>query len=187
MCLVRRIFFPFSLSLSLSLSLACVAVVMDLPRLPCGSLGFAKERLPNPKVTLEVFIDLNCPFSKRAFDRLVGEVSPHYAAAAQPIQFVYHLAPQPWHPQVPLLHLGVHPSCVPTTFPQSGLMAEAVVIAEALQGLGFRMIQEIFDNQSKFFDVEVYNKSRAQIYEELASLAANVRRPLKPSSIFHNL
>jgi phosphoribosylformylglycinamidine (FGAM) synthase PurS component len=54
-------------------------------------------------------------------------------------------------------------------------MAEAVVIAEALQGLGFRMMKEIFDNQSKFFDVEVYNKSRAQIYEELASLAANVR------------
>lgn len=78
---------------------------MDLPRLPCGSLGLAKERLPNAKITLEIFIDLACPFSKRAFDRLVDEVAPHYSAASQSIQFVYHLTPQPWHPQVALIIL----------------------------------------------------------------------------------
>ena len=66
-------------------------------RLPAKPLGIAwGERNPDA-VSLEVFVDFLCPFSRRIFKRLTGEVVPHFGSK---LNVTYFPMPQPWHPQV---------------------------------------------------------------------------------------
>mmetsp|Transcript_58 Transcript_58/g.162 ORF Transcript_58/g.162 Transcript_58/m.162 type:complete len:213 (+) Transcript_58:191-829(+) len=125
------------------------------PRLPCGPLGLNWTGSTGPDdVVLEVFIDFCCPFSKRIFDRLVGEVIPHYAKAERPVRVVFQFVPQPWHPQSAMVH-------------------EAAIAAMSVgsHAAGKSMAAAIFANQEDFFDVSTYDKSRADIMARLTELA----------------
>ncbi|KAJ3111603.1 hypothetical protein HDU96_005535 [Phlyctochytrium bullatum] len=104
--------------------------------------------------TLEAFYDFTCPFSKRSFLRIVKEVIP-YAESTYPgkLSFLFRHQVQPWHPQSTLLHeaaIAVH-QIAPEKF---------IPFAAAL-----------FEVAETFFDDQTYEKSRIEIYAELAALA----------------
>jgi hypothetical protein len=55
---------------------------------------------------------------------------------------------------------------------QSGLLAESVIIVDSLDpSASKKMFESLMDAQPQFYDVETYDKSRKQIYEELSCIA----------------
>lgn len=72
------------------------------PPLPTRELGIRiGSRLANH--TLDVFIDLACPFSKKIFMKLLDVHA--WAEELKPgrLGMRFFLTPQPWHPQSPVL------------------------------------------------------------------------------------
>lgn len=63
------------------------------PPLPPSPLGFVVGRRDSPKVVVEAFLDLNCPFSRKAQKTLATEVAQAYAD--KPVQFLFHQVIQP--------------------------------------------------------------------------------------------
>ena len=108
-------------------------------------------------IELEVFIDFVCPFSKRIYDRLTKLIIPHYEQASEKckVKVIFHHLPQPWHPQSTMLH-------------------EAALAAWSLGGedaqLYEKAYQAIFDKREDFIDAITYEKTRTQIYQELAKV-----------------
>jgi protein-disulfide isomerase len=106
-------------------------------------------------VELEVFIDFACPFSKRIYDRLTTLVVPHYEQASPcKLKVVFQQVPQPWHPQSTLLH-------------------EAALAAWIIGGTSEvyqKAYRAILDAREQFVDAETYDKTRTQIYQELAKV-----------------
>ena len=72
------------------------------PPLPSRELGL-RLGARTAAHTLDVFIDLACPFSKKIFNNLL-EVH-QWAETVQPggLSVRFLLTPQPWHPQSPVL------------------------------------------------------------------------------------
>ncbi|KAJ3097705.1 hypothetical protein HDU97_004589 [Phlyctochytrium planicorne] len=103
---------------------------------------------------LEAYYDFTCPYSKKSFNRVVKEVIP-YAEATYPgkFSFLFRHQIQPWHPQSTLLHevaIAVH-KLRPEKF---------IPFAAAL-----------FEASEQYYDDKTYEKSRLEIYGELAQLA----------------
>eukprot|EP01012_Entosiphon_sulcatum_P004622 TRINITY_DN11879_c0_g1_i1.p1 TRINITY_DN11879_c0_g1~~TRINITY_DN11879_c0_g1_i1.p1 ORF type:complete len:214 (+),score=54.90 TRINITY_DN11879_c0_g1_i1:34-642(+) len=120
---------------------------------------FAAHRLGSSSapVVIEAFLDYTCPFSARFFNRYVKEVQP-WAEEAFPgkLQFIFRHQIQPWHPQSTLVH-------------------EAALAVERLSPEKFYAYsQRLFDNIEKFYDDQTYEKTRSQIYRDLAELAQEV-------------
>ncbi|KAJ3216073.1 hypothetical protein HDU67_009953 [Dinochytrium kinnereticum] len=113
--------------------------------------------------TLEAYYDYTCPFSKRSFMRIVKEVIP-YAEATYPgkLSFVFRHQVQPWHPQSTLLHeaaIAVHRISPEKFIPFSAALFEA---------------------SETYYDDATYERSRIDIYSDLAKLAeASVEVPAK--------
>jgi protein-disulfide isomerase len=64
------------------------------PPLPRNPLGFGSRQ----NAQLEAFVDFTCPFSGKMFNTLMA------IRASKPelygsVDFVFHITPQPWHPQ----------------------------------------------------------------------------------------
>ena len=71
------------------------------------------------------------------------------------LQFVFHLVPQPWHPQSSILH-------------EYGLVVRELFGNKAF----FKYASLIFsDAQTSVFDDQVFEKSRKQLYEHLCKLS----------------
>eukprot|EP00009_Paramoeba_aestuarina_P002912 CAMPEP_0201522714 /NCGR_PEP_ID=MMETSP0161_2-20130828/18508_1 /ASSEMBLY_ACC=CAM_ASM_000251 /TAXON_ID=180227 /ORGANISM="Neoparamoeba aestuarina, Strain SoJaBio B1-5/56/2" /LENGTH=206 /DNA_ID=CAMNT_0047921635 /DNA_START=75 /DNA_END=695 /DNA_ORIENTATION=- len=123
-----------------------------LPRIPCQPLGIVwGDNNGSAKVVLECFIDFCCPFSKKIFDRL-QEVGAKYGAN---LKIVYQLVPQPWHPQ----------SCI---------MAEGMIAGSLADPSRTNdMAQALFNESAQFYDVNIINKSRAEMYKDLGEIAAS--------------
>lgn len=65
------------------------------PPLPSSPVGHAVGS-PQPKVVVEAFLDLNCPFSRKCFKTLVeGPEAVVAAYAGQPVQLVLQQVIQP--------------------------------------------------------------------------------------------
>ncbi|KAF6002663.1 hypothetical protein F1559_001269 [Cyanidiococcus yangmingshanensis] len=120
-----------------------------LPKMPV-TVPFYRER-PYPQVLVEVFLDYNCPYSKKAFLTLWQQVLPLYKAEHR-VQFSFGLVPQPWHAQTCYVH-------------------EAALAVRQLSGdEGFwKASAVLFDHQSDWVDENVLDKTRRQVYEELAT------------------
>jgi len=94
-----------------------------------------------------------CPFSKKMFDVLNGEVMPALQAGGK-VDTLFQNVPQPWHPQSTWMH-------------------EVSLAVKALDESKFyAATAAIFAVQEKFFDSEVEDKSRKQILTELAAVVA---------------
>jgi hypothetical protein len=119
-----------------------------LPKMPV-TVPFYGER-PYPQVLVEVFLDYNCPYSRKAFLTLWEQVMPLYKTE-QRVQFSFGLVPQPWHAQSCYLH-------------------EAALAARHLGGdqAFWNASAALFAHQSDWNDEKVLDKTRRQIYEELA-------------------
>ena len=126
-------------------------VVRMGPPLPTSDLhGRAIGPMDAP-VTLTAWLDYACPFSAKLFKTVTTQVIPHYG---EKVRFVFYHQPQPWHPQSTMLH-------------------EAGVGVYNLGGVDafWKFSAALFDTATDFYDANTYDKSRSQIYEELAALA----------------
>lgn len=122
------------------------------PPLPPGQLGHSLGPL-DARVTLGGHLDYVCPYSKKAYKAIRRQVGPHYQG--QSFRFVFHHQVQPWHPQSSLTH-------------EAGLAVAKVGGEEAF----WQFSDALFDSQEDFFDLAVHNKTRPDIHQDLAKLAA---------------
>jgi hypothetical protein len=105
-------------------------------------------------VSIETYIDLDCPFSRKIWRTLRAQVVPAYVGF--PVEFIFSHVPQPWHPQSVMLHevsLGVR---------------------HLDASLYHKFIDIVFDNQELFYDDVTMDKSRMQIYDMLIQLAGSI-------------
>ena len=113
-----------------------------------------------PIAKLDVYLDLCCPFSKKMFMMIAGQVAPAYTekadASRSRVEFVVHHVPQPWHAQ-------------------SSYMHEACLAVKNVAGAQkyLEYCAALFAAQEQFFDDATIDKPRRAIYADLAALAAN--------------
>ena len=76
---------------------------------PPTPLGFRLNISPDPAVSIELFQDVCCPFSKRMFNTIVEELIPMLKdkELIHRICFIWQSVPQPWHAQSCLMHEAI--------------------------------------------------------------------------------
>ena len=121
------------------------------PPLPSRELGHVAGG-ESASVTVAAWLDYACPFSGKFYKTFTEQVLPHYGDA---VKFVVYHQVQPWHPQSTMLH-------------------EAAIAVTMVGGEDafWKFSTALYASQTDFFDANVYDKSRTQIYRELAALAA---------------
>ena len=133
------------------------------PPLSPTTAGFPLSE-PGKPVVIELYLDLICPFSAKMYTVLHDTVIPHFGDR---VSFVVHQVPQPWHPQGSYVHE----------------VALAVKQVEPqLYPAVCRALFTAYDAYGKFTDDDTWDKSRAQVYEELLDViaSAGARRDLYP-------
>mmetsp|Transcript_76963 Transcript_76963/g.220448 ORF Transcript_76963/g.220448 Transcript_76963/m.220448 type:complete len:309 (+) Transcript_76963:60-986(+) len=123
------------------------------PPMPSVPLGVARPG-GGDLVRVELFLDLCCPFSAKLFKTVSTLVAPQYEGK---VTFVVHSVAQPWHAQSSYMH-----------------EASLAVLDVAGADKFWEFSGEVFAQQSRFFDDMVYDKTRNDIYKELAEIAASV-------------
>ena len=104
-------------------------------------------------IEIEAFLDFCCPFSAKHWKCFVLEVLPLFKERG--VNYRHYNVAQPWHAQ-------------------SSYMHEAALAVEAIDADKYTpFATALFANQAQFFDDTTWDKSRAQIYGELAGLAAS--------------
>ena len=137
------------------------------PPLPSVELGRVLPGGESAKLTLAAWLDYACPFSAKAFNTLVNEVGPHYG---KDVKIVLYHQVQPWHPQSTMLH-------------------EAAVAVHQLKGDSafYTFSTALMAKQTNFFDANTYDKSRIDVYKELAKLAADSVEGLSEEVVMEKL
>lgn len=72
------------------------------PPLPPKELGF-RLGCKSAGHTIDVFIDIACPFSKKIFKTLQGVYDWAQSSKPNALSVRFLVTPQPWHPQSPVL------------------------------------------------------------------------------------
>ncbi|KAJ1446736.1 hypothetical protein M885DRAFT_472458 [Pelagophyceae sp. CCMP2097] len=111
-----------------------------------GTLLF---KTPSPRVVVEVFADLCCPFSNKMYACL-SSVLPAYER--QGVDMLFQQVPQPWHPQSAVMHEA---------------MLAAKLVDEAQY---FGAVRGVFASQADFFDDRVHDATRAQLTKQLVDV-----------------
>ncbi|KAJ3343644.1 hypothetical protein HDU93_007525 [Gonapodya sp. JEL0774] len=98
-----------------------------------------------------------CPYSAKAYLRWVNDIQPVIEAKYPgKIQFLFRHQVQPWHPQSTLTH-------------------EAALAVEKVDPLKFHAFSKLlFERQVEFFDLNIQNLSRDQVYARLVEIAKTV-------------
>ena len=121
---------------------------MPLPARPLG------HRLGEASATIEIeaFLDFCCPFSAKHWNMFVLKVLPLFKDRG--VSYRHYNVVQPWHAQ-------------------SAYMHEAALAVEAIDAEKYTpFATALFAAQGSYFDDATWDKSRAEIYNELAALAA---------------
>ena len=121
-----------------------------LSSVPIGIPVYSDPAYPI-KASIELFFDLNCPFSRKMYSTLSTSVFPLYEK--RNVQFVIHHVIQPWHPAGYYLHeaaLAIY-SLSPNTY--------------------WFFLSKILEVAGDYSDENTWSKSRSQILEDLATLA----------------
>ena len=122
--------------------------------LPPEPVGFPLTITSRSTVTVELFQDVCCPFSKVMFNTVNNLLIPllRDRVAANKIAFVWQSVPQPWHAQSCLMH--------------DVLMAAYLVDKTNISSY----LRCMFAQQENFFDDATKNLSRIEIYNRLAAI-----------------
>ncbi|KAJ3369922.1 hypothetical protein HDU91_006770 [Kappamyces sp. JEL0680] len=106
-------------------------------------------------VEVEFWLDYTCPFSAKFYLEFVNETLPFLKNAALEgcFKIIFRHQIQPWHPQSTYMH-------------------EADKVSQGKAFLPYSTL--LFQRQTEFFDRATYEKSRSQIYKELAQLAQQI-------------
>lgn len=92
------------------LSIVVTAAVLAAPPLPKAPLGFSRFAAPAPRLSLDLYHDLCCPFSKKMFVTLFGDDGTSGVATAFEAKYPgcaewnWRPVPQPWHAQSSYMH-----------------------------------------------------------------------------------
>ena len=103
------------------------------------------------KASIELFLDLNCPFSRKMFTTLSSDIFPLYET--RQVQFVVQHVIQPWHPAGYYLH------------------EVALAIYALSPNTYWFFLNKLVEVASDFSDENTWSKSRSEIIQELAALA----------------
>jgi predicted DsbA family dithiol-disulfide isomerase len=125
---------------------------MPAPLPPTASGFFVTP--PGRSVTIDMFLDIICPFSCKMLLTLLGSVCEKFADR---VTFVLHQVPQPWHPQGSYVH-------------EAALAVRATSPDKYVSYVRSLMTAHV--EQQKFSDEATWEKTRPQIYEELLDMAA---------------
>ena len=104
-----------------------------------------------PKIQIECFLDLICPFSCKMYKMLYEKVLP---TLDEDISIAIHHVIQPWHPQGTMVH--------------EAALAVKQISPQAYPGF----VNDIYTNFStgKFKDEDTWKKTRLEIYDDLLEL-----------------
>ena len=107
--------------------------------------------------TIELYLDYVCPFSAKMFKTVYHSVFPLIQKKyASKVQFIFRQQIQPWHPSSTLTH-------------------EAGAAVLRLAPIKFYEFSNVlFEHQTEYFDVNVVDETRNEIYQRLAKLAGEV-------------
>lgn len=123
---------------------------MGPPLLPTvGGVSLTATRVP---ITIELFLDLVCPFSCKMYKTIFNDVLPKLSEEQRSkISFVVQQVPQPWHPHSSYVH-------------------EAALAVKEVAPVAYApYVDALYSayTSGKFQDESTWDKSRAAIYEEL--------------------
>ncbi|CAE8620279.1 unnamed protein product [Polarella glacialis] len=158
------------------------------PPMPSVPVGVARPGGQKASVTVELFLDLCCPYSNKMFKTISEHVAPKYEGEAglmnicsltqatldmnkeslSQVKFVFHSVAQPWHAQSCYMHeasLAVLDSAGPQKF--------------------WDFAGALFCKQEEFFDDMVMDKTRNELYSELAKVAEEVG--VAPAEVLNRL
>jgi hypothetical protein len=122
------------------------------PPIPTAPVGTLLLKTPGPSLVIECFLDFCCPFSKKLFTTV--SAIPVATLQGRKIDVLFQCVPQPWHPQGAYMHeVALAVKCID-------------------ESLFFTAATALFDKQEQFFDGPTQDKSRNQIYSELAAVVA---------------
>ncbi|KAG2226318.1 hypothetical protein INT45_005990 [Circinella minor] len=110
--------------------------------------------------TLEIYLDYLCPFSGKIYKKIREQIWP-YVEQTYPnqVQLIFRQQVQAWHAFSTVAH-------------------EAALAVEKIDSSKFYPFSDIlFQHQEQFYDVQVENKTRRQIIDELAQLADSIAIP----------
>ncbi|CAE8646844.1 unnamed protein product [Polarella glacialis] len=133
--------------------------------MPSVPVGVARPGGQKASVTVELFLDLCCPYSNKMFKTISEHVAPNYEGE---VKFVFHSVAQPWHAQSCYMHeasLAVLDSAGPQKF--------------------WDFAGALFGKQEEFFDDMVMDKTRNELYSELAKVAEEVG--VAPAEVLNRL
>ncbi|GME66876.1 unnamed protein product [[Candida] boidinii] len=104
---------------------------------------------------IQIYLDYDCPFSGKLFNRLNKEIIPELEKKGLNKNFdiVFMNVAQPWHSTSCLMH------------------EVSLAVAKSTPEKFWQYSKILFENQSKFYDSEVINKTRNEIVNELIELA----------------
>eukprot|EP00746_Dinoflagellata_sp_MGD_P161217 gnl/MRDRNA2_/MRDRNA2_88284_c0_seq1.p1 gnl/MRDRNA2_/MRDRNA2_88284_c0~~gnl/MRDRNA2_/MRDRNA2_88284_c0_seq1.p1 ORF type:complete len:206 (+),score=41.59 gnl/MRDRNA2_/MRDRNA2_88284_c0_seq1:68-685(+) len=127
------------------------------PPLPPTQCGTSLVQSARPKIQVDLFLDLICPFSSKMYKTLYDG---GLLCGGTDVDFVLHQVPQPWHPQGTYVH--------------ETALAVKMVQPDSYPAF-VRKVFGAFDG-GQFKDESTWDKSRAQIYEELLQLVDEAHR-----------
>jgi len=123
------------------------------PPVPPKPVGIYMHGVSKPTLVIETYLDFCCPFSRKMFDCLYGDVMPPLMAAGQ-VDWLFQCVPQPWHPQSSYMHE----------------VALAVKLVDESKFMP--AASALFAAQSQFYDTATADKTRNQIYDNLVAVVA---------------
>lgn len=130
------------------------------PPLPSRPMGIPLIGTQSPHAVVELFLDLSCPFSRKMYNTLNGDVFSQVKAdekLAGKVEFIFHNVPQPWHPQSPVMH--------------ESMMAFALACDHDPEMLS-AFARSVFSAWPKFADKYTADKSRTDIHAMCIDIAA---------------
>lgn len=118
------------------------------PPLSPGPLGLPYRAAQKPpRSVIELFHDLNCPFSKKmmmTLQEVVPAIEEKYLDA---VQWLFMGVIQPWHAQSCLMH------------------SAALAVADIKPDATWKYFWASFDKQERFFDDTACTKSQKEVHE----------------------
>ncbi|UJR30373.1 hypothetical protein I4U23_017908 [Adineta vaga] len=115
--------------------------------------AYALNKSSNEQIrhTIELFLDLVCPFSARLWSTVVVENNLPEKFKSQ-IQFIFRHQIQPWHIQSTLVHTVI------------------MAVAREQPSRLFDAITSLFKRQRELFDEHIEDKSQVEIYQKILSI-----------------
>lgn len=103
--------------------------------------------------TIELFLDIVCPFSAKQFKTLYDEV---FSSIPSNVSFIFRCQVQPWHPASTLTHESV------------------IAVALLSPDKTWEYTRKLYEESDKFYDSHTINEPRSATYYRLSKIASSV-------------